>query len=35
MTGWNRSDASEWAHLPGPFARFLMIRRLRKELRAW
>jgi hypothetical protein len=34
-TGWNRADAVEWATLPGPVTRWLMIRRFRKELRTW
>jgi hypothetical protein len=33
--GWNRADASEWAALPGPFTRWLMLRQWKKEMRAW
>jgi hypothetical protein len=33
--GWDRTDPAEWAHLPCPFTRWLLIRRFRKEMRGW
>lgn len=33
-TGWDRSDPDEWAKLPGPIMRWVMVMRLRKEMRA-
>ncbi|WP_284732327.1 hypothetical protein [Curtobacterium flaccumfaciens] len=33
--GWDRSDPSEWATLPGPFTRWLMLRQWKKEMRTW
>lgn len=32
-TGWDRTDADEWCHLPSWWQRMRMIRLLRKEMR--
>jgi hypothetical protein len=33
-TGWDRNDRDEWAKLPGPIMRWVMVMRFRKEMRA-
>jgi hypothetical protein len=31
--GWDRYDPDEWAQLPGPIMRWVMVMRLWKEMR--
>lgn len=33
-TGWDRTDADEWAHLPNWWQRVRMVWQLRKEMRS-
>lgn len=30
--GWDRTNADEWAKLPGPIMRWVMVMRFRKEM---
>lgn len=34
-TGWDRNEAAEWTHMPNLIQRWVMVVRMRWEMRGW